>query len=565
MDVCLLCLEATSRKFITYGSKLWQEENIEDLIIKHLWPLKTITSKSWLCENCWKNIDDFHKFYMHVEEVQAWFSMELKTEDAEVTYYIEPMTYSDLENENVKELSNEIVEDTNTNDVREVVFIKEENSGEEEPIHIDGSPPNIETNSDPLEKPSPTKNQMCTRSTKHQRMVRKKSPPKENKENVDSDTDDRESIEDDNTNSPKNADRLSESSDSYSENETENEESAEPKHRWTKKDDSNFLHEHFDIECDICQIKLDTFFQLRRHFRQEHDETGYAVCCNTKFFRISPLVDHIRVHLNPEFFKCKHCGKVKTDRRALMFHIFTHRVREKQYVCEICNKAFARKHNLRDHMQVHLSDSEKQFPCEHCGKRYGNKRSLDGHIKCVHWQINALVCDICGEKMRKRSILERHLLQHQGAPLPTFSCEICGLKVSSEKGLRKHKSIQHPEGGKRDYPCNLCPKISPTLTALKKHIRDKHTSGYDFKCSFCEKAYKRADALKEHEALHTGAIIHRCPYCPKTSNSASTMYNHRKHIHPIEYERDRREKYSGKSPPAYKRTNYNTADDDDNE
>lgn len=97
--------------------------------------------------------------------------------------------------------------------------------------------------------------------------------------------------------------------------------------------------------------------------------------------------------------------------------------------------------------------------------------------------------------MRSREVFERHILKHKGVPLPTISCDICGLKMTDHGGLKRHKETQHPEGGKKDYPCHLCTKISPTIKAHKRHVQYKHELGYNFKCNICDKAFKRSCAL----------------------------------------------------------------------
>lgn len=78
----------------------------------------------------------------------------------------------------------------------------------------------------------------------------------------------------------------------------------------------------------------------------------------------------------------------------------------------------------------------------------------------------------------------------------SISCDVCGLLLSSKEGLKRHKNSQHPEGGKKEHTCHICSKISPTQRALKSHIRSVHEQGFEFKCSLCEKSFKRPSVLK---------------------------------------------------------------------
>lgn len=94
--------------------------------------------------------------------------------------------------------------------------------------------------------------------------------------------------------------------------------------------------------------------------------------------------------------------------------------------------------------------------------------------------------------------MEKHQIEKQSTTVTSnpFECDECGLLLSSHLLLKRHKDLKHPIGGSRDYTCHICNKISPTMRALKKHIKCAHEMGYDYKCTLCEKAFKRSDNLK---------------------------------------------------------------------
>ena len=134
----------------------------------------------------------------------------------------------------------------------------------------------------------------------------------------------------------------------------------------TLKEYDRIIAENFKIFCDICQAAFDNFLLLRKHFKVEHKQRGYARCCKRNFFTRSLLVDHIHVHLNPEHFKCQECSKVFSDRSRLQSHKKLHEDDSKLDKCEKCGKLFADKGALKKHILTH--SSEKPFPCEICGK-----------------------------------------------------------------------------------------------------------------------------------------------------------------------------------------------------
>lgn len=127
----------------------------------------------------------------------------------------------------------------------------------------------------------------------------------------------------------------------------------------------SFLKEHFDITCDACFKPFETFALLVQHYSSEHKERGYVTCCETKFFFRHLLVDHIKYHLNPDYFKCTYCDNSFTTRRCLQVHIQLHE--EKKYACSVCDKKFIKQSVLDNHKLKHFPP-EKTIPCKDCGK-----------------------------------------------------------------------------------------------------------------------------------------------------------------------------------------------------
>ncbi|KAI8128864.1 Transcription factor grauzone [Lucilia cuprina] len=252
-----------------------------------------------------------------------------------------------------------------------------------------------------------------------------------------------------------------------------------------------------------------------------------------------------------DHFKCKHCGKVLSNSDNFQKHMLRlHRPKgvNLTHCCEICGKSFMKASLLRYHKLQHLPEEEKKFPCKQCGKLYPSANHLNIHTEAVHLKKFVKICYICGKSIVTSAEYKIHMDKHEGIPPPSISCDICGLLLTSERGLKRHKDNQHPVGGKQDHPCPVCHKISPTRKALLKHVSTMHKKGYDHKCNICEKAFKRAEALREHMASHTGTPLYTCSWCPKTFYSNGNMHAHRKRVHPKEWEEAKLQKYSGKLP-----------------
>lgn len=127
--------------------------------------------------------------------------------------------------------------------------------------------------------------------------------------------------------------------------------------------------------------------------------------------------------------------------------------------------------------------------------RYASSYLLKLHRDVLHLNKLAKVCYICGLTLRTSTEYKAHMNKHEGLAA-NLNCDICGLRLTSERGLKVHKDTQHPVGGKQEHKCPICSKVSPTLRALKKHVSTMHEKGCEYKCSLCEKAFRRPEGLK---------------------------------------------------------------------
>lgn len=65
-----------------------------------------------------------------------------------------------------------------------------------------------------------------------------------------------------------------------------------------------FIRESFDMKCDFCDNIFSGLCDARRHYKDAHNEdNGYIKCCDIKLNKLPLVEDHIRSHLDPEFFK----------------------------------------------------------------------------------------------------------------------------------------------------------------------------------------------------------------------------------------------------------------------
>uniref|UniRef100_A0A1A9WFC9 C2H2-type domain-containing protein n=1 Tax=Glossina brevipalpis TaxID=37001 RepID=A0A1A9WFC9_9MUSC len=287
-----------------------------------------------------------------------------------------------------------------------------------------------------------------------------------------------------------------------------------------------------ELECDICNAVLSNFDCLRAHFSSEHKTRCYVKCCGRKMFRRYVFAEHLRLHINPDLFKCDICGRASKSKHNLILHKhLVHNESKQQYECEVCHRMFNQKPTLTRHMAVHATGN-KDYVCSECGKGYVLEIQLQSHIRTVH-NVDR-ICDQCGKILHGASALRRHLREHAGIKKPKWPCNQCGTELMSHNGLKRHKLAFHHDGSTA-YVCKDCGKVAASANALLLHKKNVHEAPRKFKCTYCDKAFKKNKVLQEHIATHTGQDLYECPHCPQTFKVSANMHHHRKKAHPIEW------------------------------
>ncbi|KAM7350356.1 uncharacterized protein ACRADG_008966 [Cochliomyia hominivorax] len=487
-----------------------------------------------ICVECWQHISDFYRFQQSVYTAQS------KLEDVK---QIVP----------VIKLEEELIDETAIGSITEPQadsFLNEELKDEEHmsdfidtfetqddnPFSSDDEKPLLETiKKVNKKKTTPKKNKKDDSSENTEKSVttpkkREKRTKKENKIKTKAKSSENdakaESSEDPNMSS--------------NNNNEQNEETPGPTDKVSYNKQRTLENDAFiaawrsELECEICHAAFVNYTLLRKHFVQEHPgEKFYVSCCQRKFTHRFHIVEHIRLHMDPNAFKCEICGRCSTNSRNLTKHIrelHTEEGKQRPFECNVCHKAFINKTVLRIHMETH--ETNLTHMCRECGKGFPSEQRRNLHEKSVH---NAdRICDQCGKTLHGPYALKKHLLEHAGVQKRKWPCDICGAELHSHSSLKRHKLITHHDGS-TVYVCSDCGKVATTEMALRSHKKNVHQTERKFKCTICEKSFKFAIVLREHMATHTGEDLYQCPHCTKTFKTNANMHHHRKKAHPKEW------------------------------
>ncbi|CAH1788155.1 unnamed protein product [Owenia fusiformis] len=176
-------------------------------------------------------------------------------------------------------------------------------------------------------------------------------------------------------------------------------------------------------------------------------------------------------------FICQ-CGKTFNQRYLWQRHNVQH-TGSRNFICDICNKAFGLSSTLNRHKVVHADESQRKHKCPTCDKAFHLSGVLRDHIKT-----------------HTRDV--------------TFDCAHCGKKFLKKTNLGHHLDVMHTE---KSISCGSCPKKFPTESILKAHTLQWHRTQQQ-QCQYCNLQVNSKWELSQHEQ-HCDALrpIKRKPSC----------------------------------------------------
>lgn len=106
------------------------------------------------------------------------------------------------------------------------------------------------------------------------------------------------------------------------------------------EEENELIRQTINLACTDCGDLSSTFEDLMLHYRQVHKRDGLLTCCNRPFNKRRKLVEHAKLHVNPNEFSC-----------------------------EVCKKSFSSKYYLTHHMSIHVPEDMCEYQCDKCSKR----------------------------------------------------------------------------------------------------------------------------------------------------------------------------------------------------
>ncbi|XP_045212630.2 zinc finger protein 271-like [Mercenaria mercenaria] len=302
-----------------------------------------------------------------------------------------------------------------------------------------------------------------------------------------------------------------------------------------KEADESF--EMITYKCDYCSAEVTGVKSLRLHLTLEHDKQfGQFDCvlCDKKFSDTKFYNRHLLIHNKKS--SCPYCPKKFSEKSNTFYHhLKSHKtITEYPYVCDICGEKFKSKRHFDPHRRIHTG--ERPYVCEvkDCKKAFRSRDGLDQHKWCH--KNEHYICDFCGRKFKKPSLLNNHRLSHTLDW--RYPCIFCPQKFKKIRPFKRHLARLHPT--KVDevrekfkivlHPCNQCPKVFFDKEDHTAHMY-RHKGIKPFKCNYCGKGFSDKSNLTNHEHGHKGGKKLKCTLCSRKFNEEKYLLSHIERLH----------------------------------
>ncbi|XP_017108466.2 transcription factor grauzone [Drosophila bipectinata] len=158
------------------------------------------------------------------------------------------------------------------------------------------------------------------------------------------------------------------------------------------KEHMRYMHDpESAIICDKCGKTLRSQTTLKKHHELEHSDVPrrkpdpvQCEICGTWLRHLSGLKQHMNtVHEPPGGeHRCHICNKTSTNSRALKRHIYHNHLCERKFKCGMCDKAFKRPQDLREHTSTHTG--EVLYTCPNCPMTFFSNANMYKHRQRLH-------------------------------------------------------------------------------------------------------------------------------------------------------------------------------------
>ncbi|XP_077403163.1 histone H4 transcription factor [Vanacampus margaritifer] len=180
-------------------------------------------------------------------------------------------------------------------------------------------------------------------------------------------------------------------------------------------------------------------------------------------------------------------------------------------------------------IDIPAKECEFQVRCgwKDCDATAKGRPKLREHLRS-HTQEKVVACPGCGGMYASNTKFFDHIIRQSAMEGQRFQCSHCLKRFATERLLRDHMRthVSH-------YKCPLCDMTCPSPSALRNHIKFRHSNEKPYSCDYCEYSCKNLVDLRKHLDSHSSDPAYHCEVsgCGFTSRTLVTMKTHHKKEH----------------------------------
>ncbi|XP_076145465.1 histone H4 transcription factor-like isoform X2 [Alosa pseudoharengus] len=176
-------------------------------------------------------------------------------------------------------------------------------------------------------------------------------------------------------------------------------------------------------------------------------------------------------------------------------------------------------------------EQEKMLCCgwTDCKATFKGQFKLREHLRS-HTQEKIVACPFCGGMFANNTKFFDHIRRQTTIEAQNFQCSHCFKYLPTERLLRDHmKNHVNP------YKCSLCDMTCPSPSAVKNHMKFRHSTEKPHRCELCEYSCKREFDLLRHFDKHNREPAYHCDHdnCDYTTHSMQIFKSHYKRVHEL--------------------------------
>jgi len=182
------------------------------------------------------------------------------------------------------------------------------------------------------------------------------------------------------------------------------------------------------------------------------------------------------------------------------------------YPCHICYNVFEFEEELKEHFRVNHVGQEN---CCDNGSHYDKEREVYTCPVCKR--------DVC-HKLKSAIYFIYHLRKCSGETHPVSrSCPQCHKNFTSFRTYMFHTKNNCET---KDFMCHICSQSFKDVKYLANHLSYVHSTARPYKCTKCDKSYKRRPELRMHMQTHADTMEYSCEKCGKAFHRKRNLKVH---------------------------------------